>query len=44
MPEKHDLSEALKEEKQILQSSRDITEISDEERDTLRSLLKEGLL
>ena len=44
MKNPNELASALKEEKEMFQSSKDISEISEEEKDTLRSLIKEGLL
>lgn len=43
MRNKEDLARALKEEKQILENSKDSNEISDEEKNLMRDLLKEGL-
>lgn len=35
-----DLSAALKEERELMKGSKDIAEVSDDEKDTMRSLLK----
>ncbi|MFO8017511.1 MAG: hypothetical protein R6U96_02650 [Promethearchaeia archaeon] len=41
---KNDLKKALEEERQIKTESKDINECDEQERETMRELLKEGLL
>jgi len=43
MQNRSDITRALQEEKKIMEESKDISEISDEDKDILRNLLKEGL-
>ncbi len=44
MEDSNEIAKALREEKKLLEESKDINDISDEEKDILRSLLKDGLL
>ncbi len=44
MEDSNDIAKALSEEKKLLEESKDINDISDEEKDIILSFLKDGLL
>ncbi len=44
MEDSNEIAKVLREEKKLLDESKDINDISDDEKDILRSFLKDGLL